>query len=327
MKIGSREIERCHYGFATLLAPMANVTNAPFRAVALAHQCGLTVSEMVSSEHLLTGGVAGLNALRMERTLGAKNQVIQLLGGDPSRMAEAALVAESEGADVIDINMGCPIRRIAHGCDSGVALMRDPARAAAIVRAMVGAVKVPVTVKIRAGWDDQSINAVELARVLEASGAAMLTVHARTAGAVYSGPARLGVIAEVKRAVGVPVVGNGGVNSAEDAVIMARETGCDGVMIGRGALGNPWIFASLAQGIACVPTLAERVTVAVSYVDALIAHVGEGKATREVRKNLRWFFAGTELEGAVRKLLPACDSRARIVTALATALENPASDV
>ncbi len=317
MKFGpSIEVPPCAHGFVTALAPMANVTNPPFRSLARDFGCGLTVSEMVASQHLVKGGVAGLNALRMERAPGEGAHVVQLLGGDPALMAEAARMAEAEGADALDVNMGCPIRRIRHGHDAGVALMGAPERAAAVIDAMVRAVKIPVSAKLRAGTSEANVNAVEVARAVEQAGASLLTVHARTADAGHEGEASLAVIAAVKRAVSVPVIGNGGVKSVEDAVTMARETGCDGVMIGRGALGNPWLFRALATGERQDVTLRDRRDAVLGYARWYCAFVGEGAASRELRKHLRWFYAGTPVEEPLRERLGALDSMAAIERAL-----------
>ncbi len=312
MKFGSIDIEPCAYGFVTALAPMANVTNPPFRSLARGYGCGLTVSEMVASHHLVKGGVNGLNALRMERAPGPGPHVVQLLGGDPALMAEAARMAEAEGADALDVNMGCPIRRIQHGCDAGVALMREPSRAAAVISAMVRAVKIPVSAKLRAGASAHEINAVAVARAVEDAGASMLTVHARTADAVHHGEARLSVLGEVKSAVRVAVLGNGGVASVDDARRMVAETGCDGVMIGRGALGNPWLFRALETGATVDVTLADRRDAALEYARWHVTFAGEQAAARELRKYIRWFYSGTDRVAQVRAALPMFDSLATI---------------
>jgi tRNA-dihydrouridine synthase B len=318
MRFGtSIEIAPCAYGFVTALAPMANVTNPPFRSLARSFGCGLTVSEMVASQHLVKGGVAGLNALRMERAPGGGPHVVQLLGGDPALMAEAARMAEAEGADALDVNMGCPIRRIRHGHDAGVALMESPSRAAAVIEAMVHAVRIPVSAKLRAGTSGANVNAVAVARAVEDAGASLVTVHARTADAGHDGAARLAVIAEVKASVRVPVVGNGGVRTIDDAVSMARSTGCDGVMIGRGALGNPWLFRALQSGARSTVSLGDRREAVLEYARWYCDFVGEAAASRELRKHVRWFYAGTEAEALVRERLHTLDSLAAIERALA----------
>lgn len=312
------------HGFVTALAPMANVTNPPSRALAIAYDCSYTVTEMVSAHHLVHGGVQGLNALRLEKiqdNTQATPHIVQLLGSDPALMAEAARIVVEQGADGIDINMGCPIRRIAHGCDAGVALMREPKRAAAIVTAVHKASGLPVSAKLRAGWDSESVNAVEVAKELQDAGACALVVHARTKDQVYSGDPKLAVIRAVKAAVSIPVVGNGGVQSVEDACKMHDETNCDGVMIGRGALGNPWLFRALAQGQSLVPTLLERLAAARSYTEWYVQFVGEKTAAREVRKHLCWFLKNTEVEALMRAALPTFTSVSAVYSTIET-LEN-----
>jgi tRNA-dihydrouridine synthase B len=276
----------------TALAPMAAVTNAPFRQLCREHGCSITVTEMVASEALVRG--VGRNELRMERAPGETPLIVQLFGGKPDTMAEAARIAvEEAGAEIVDINMGCPVRKIL-GSGAGVALMREPDRAAAIVRAMVQAVgdRVPVTVKIRAGWDEESMNAPEFAKQLEGAGAAAIAIHARTKEQVHSGAARWEVIAAVKRAVSVPVMGNGGIATIDDVRRMKAETGCDVVMLGRAAHGNPWIFRSLLAGRDLPPTTAERFAAVRRHLDLYIAWAGEGTAVREMRKHLAWYLRG-----------------------------------
>lgn len=318
MQIGKHTIPTTPDGFATVLAPMASITNPPFRVLAREHGCGMTVTEMVSSELLCSGSaIAASVALRMERAPGERLFVVQLFGGEPALMAEAARLAEAEGADVIDVNMGCPVRKISGKYNAGVALMRDPARAAAIVDAMVRAVRVPITAKIRAGWDDAHVNAPEVARALEGAGVAMITVHGRTRAMVHEGEARLEVIRSVKRAVRVPVVGNGGVRSLEDARRMHRETGCEGVMIGRGAHGNPWLFRSLSAGRDLPPSEDERFDAMARHLELYVLHAGEARAAREMRKHLLWYLAGTPALQAFRAELPRLDTVAALREAIA----------
>jgi nifR3 family TIM-barrel protein len=313
------QIPRTAHGFFTALAPMANVTNPPSRALAIAYQCGYTVTEMVSAHHLVHGGVQGLNALRLEKIQGnaqSTPHVVQLLGSDPDLMAEASRIVAEQGADAIDINMGCPIRRIAHGCDAGVALMREPKKAALVLSAVRRASALPVSAKLRAGWDEQSVNAVEVSMALQDAGACGLVLHARTREQVYSGDPRMAVISAVKAAVQIPVVGNGGVQTVQDAVAMHAQTGCDGVMIGRGALGNPWLFTELHTGVALSPSLTERLTAAREYTAWYVQFAGENAAARQVRKHLCWFVKGTSVEAELRVALPTFTSTAAIFETL-----------
>lgn len=271
---------------------MAAVTNAPFRQLCREEGCAITVTEMVASEALVRG--AGRTELRMERAPGERPLVVQLFGSNPDTMAEAARIAVDEaGADVVDVNMGCPVRKIL-GTGAGVMLMREPTRAAAIVRAMDRAVgsRAPVTAKIRAGWDDSHVNAVEVAQALEDAGAAAISIHARTKEQVHGGEARWEIIGDVKKAVRVPVLGNGGVKNASDAKRMREVSGCDAVMIGRGAHGNPWLFRKLADGLDYTPTREERFRTIRRHFDLYMEWAGEAIAVREMRKHLAWYLRG-----------------------------------
>lgn len=231
-----------------LLAPMASVSEMPFRVLALELGAGLATTELISAAGIFYKNRRTRQYLTFDRER-ERPYSVQLFGGAPEVMATAARAAVEHGADIVDINMGCPVRKVT-GTGAGSALMCDTARAADIVRAMRTAVGdgVPVTAKIRSGWDDGSINAVDLARQLEDAGCAALAVHARTRAQGYSGHADWSLIARVKQAVRMPIIGNGDVVTFADAHRMRSETGCDAVMIGRGALGNPWIFSSLKAG-------------------------------------------------------------------------------
>jgi nifR3 family TIM-barrel protein len=277
------------------LAPMAAVTNAPFRALAKEMGCGLTVTEMVSSEALVRG--KGGTDLRMERAPGEWPLSIQLFGCDPAVMAEAAGMVEDAGAEIVDVNMGCPVDKIA-GRGGGVALMREPSAAAAIVAAMAKRVRIPVTAKIRAGWDDAHLNAPEVARALEDAGAKAIAVHARTKEQVHAGAARWDVVARVKASVRVPVIGNGGIRGAADARAMKESTGCDGVMVARGAQGNPWIFRSILAGEDLPPTRAERFAAVRGHLRHYVEYAGMRRAATEMRKHLCWYLRG--LPGAAQ---------------------------
>jgi tRNA-dihydrouridine synthase B len=302
------------------LAPMAAVTNAPFRQLCREHGAGLAVTEMVASVALVAGTGAERaernRALRMERAPGERPLVVQLYGGDPSMMAEAArMVADETGAEVIDVNMGCPVRKI-NGSGAGVALMREPARAAAIVRAMSDAVRVPITVKIRAGIDDDSITAPEFARTLEGAGAKAIAIHARTKSQVHTGGARWELIAAVKQAVSIPVLGNGGVSSPEEAIRMRRETGCDAVMVGRAAQGNPWFFRGARMGRTYLPSVDERFAAIRRHVALYVEWAGEALAVREVRKHLGWYLRGMAGSATLRARLQDMISQAALHAAL-----------
>ncbi len=290
----------------TALAPMAAITNAPFRAICKAHGCGLTVTEMVSAEALVRN--AKKTRVRMDRAAGEEILSVQLFGGTAAVMAEATRIAQDAGADIVDVNMGCPVRKISGG-GAGVALMREPARAAAIVEAMVRVARVPVTVKLRAGWDDSSVNAPDVARAVEQAGAALIAVHGRTRDQVHAGEARWEVIGAVKQAVRVPVLGNGGVRTVEDALRMKRVSGCDGVMIARGAQGNPWIFRGIAAGKEEAPSASERFAVMRRHLCLYVEQVGEARAVIEIRKHLCWYVATLPGSAAFREELHAANDR------------------
>lgn len=265
------------------LAPMAGVTNAPFRLIA--RECG---SGPVTSEEIDARALAHDNPRTREiaRYLpGERPIAMQLLGADPDVLAEAARRLEAGGADAIDLNMGCPVPKIvAKG--QGAALMRDPTGASRIFRFMRKAIRVPLTIKIRGGWDDQSVNAAEIARVAESEGVDAITVHPRTRSQQFTGRAPWDIIASVVDAVRLPVTGNGDVRSRADAEAMRRVTGCAGVMVGRGALGAPWVFA------AAPPARAERARVIRRHCELIMALLPERSALIQLRKHLAWYADG-----------------------------------
>lgn len=305
------------------LAPMAGVAEAPFRAICKRMGAGLTFTEMVSAKGLHynpdSPGTREVLTLAPEETPCA----VQLFGADPAIMAEqAARVLERFGDHValIDINMGCPVTKVV-GKGEGSALMRTPELAAEIVAAVVAAVPVPVTVKFRSGWDPSTRNAVEFARSMEAAGASALAVHGRTRSQFYRGEADWGVIADVKAAVAVPVIGSGDVFSADHVVGMLDRTGADGVMVARGAQGNPWIFreahALLATGERLgPPTPRERIEMAREHARALVAFFGE-RAVSRMRKHVAWYVASMPAASYVRGRVNACTTHAELDALLA----------
>lgn len=307
MRIGNTEIAH-----GLFLAPLAGVSDRSFRRMARRFGAEYTVSEMVSAKALCYEQLskrpvtdtrvrtAPLAAVFREE----EPMAVQLFGAEPSFVAEAARLLESgeyRGAcgeippAAIDINMGCPMAKIV-GNGEGSALLKDPALAADIVRATVRATSLPVTVKIRAGWDAESINAVEVAKRLEDAGASMICVHGRTRAQMYAPSADWSIIRAVKEAVSVPVVGNGDVFSGEDALRMLRETGCDGVMIARGAQGNPWIFSEVSAALEgrpyTPPTLTERLSIALEHAEDIVREKGERIGIAESRKHMAWYLHG-----------------------------------
>lgn len=276
------------------LAPMAGITDLPFRLICRRLGCGMTVSEMVSAKGLLYKNVKTTEMLRIDD--GERPTAIQLFGSVPEELAEAARMVEAGGADMIDFNMGCPVPKIVNNGE-GSALMKQPQLAHDILAAMVKAVKIPVTVKFRAGWDDSNRNAVEIAKAVEAAGVSAVAVHGRTRQQFYEGKADWGIIAEVKQAVKVPVFGNGDIFTVEDGLRMLAETGVDGLMIGRGADGNPWIFRELAAVLRgeerpAAPSLQERLAQAAEHLDMLIDYKGEHISVKEMRRHISAYLKG-----------------------------------
>ena len=278
-----------------VLAPMAGVTDLAFRRTCREKGAGLTVTEMVSAKALCYQDRKSRGLLKLAP--GEHPVSAQIFGSDPVCMAEAAqIAAELSGADLIDINMGCPVGKVVANGD-GSALMKDPEKAARIAEAVVKASPVPVTVKMRRGWDKGSINAVELAKMLEQAGVSAIAVHGRTRTQMYSGQADWTTIGQVKETVSVPVIANGDIFSAEDAVRILQFTGADMAMIGRGCFGNPWLFqqaqaALEGRPIPPLPPLAERWDTAVRQIELAVADKGEHIALLEARKQLCWYLKG-----------------------------------
>lgn len=276
------------------LAPMAGITDLPFRLICRRLGCGMTVSEMVSAKGLLYKNVKTTEMLRIDD--GERPTAIQLFGSVPAELAEAARMVEASGADMIDFNMGCPVPKIVNNGE-GSALMKNPQLAHDILAAMVNAVKIPVTVKFRAGWDDDNRNAVEIARAVEAAGVSSVAVHGRTRQQFYEGKADWSIIADVKQAVKVPVFGNGDIFTVADGLRMLEQTGCDGLMIGRGADGNPWLFTALAaalrgEPLPQPPSLKERLAQASEHLAMLIAYKNEVVAVKEMRRHISAYLKG-----------------------------------
>ncbi|MDD2443334.1 MAG: tRNA dihydrouridine synthase DusB [Desulfotomaculaceae bacterium] len=295
MKIGSVRLDN-----PVIAAPMAGVTDRAFRIIARETGCGLVCTEMVSDQALLYGNPKTCGLLDISGETGPIS--MQIFGSNAAYMAAAAAIVESRGAWLIDINMGCPTPKIVKNGE-GSALMKEPDRAVEIVKAVVERVQAPVTVKMRKGWDESSVNAVELARLVVDAGAAAVTVHGRTRSQFYAGKADWEIIAAVKRAVDVPVIGNGDIRTPQDALSMMEQTGCDGVMIGRAALGNPWVLSQTVRYLETGellpgPTIQERVKKALKHFELLIKIKGETVAVWEIRKHAAWYMKG--LRGAAR---------------------------
>ena len=288
MKI--KDLEFNHIAF---LAPMAGIADLAFRELCVQYGAAYTVSEMVSSKGLTMGDKksAQLLTLGNNRPAGA-----QIFGDDPEIMAKAAIKCLDFKPDIIDINMGCPAPKIAMN-GGGASLMKKPELAYEITKAVVEAVDIPVTVKIRKGWDDESVNAVQMAELAEKAGADAITVHGRTRQQMYSGSVDFDIIAQVKKAVGIPVIANGDIKDEQSAAIMLEKTNADAIMIGRGALGNPWVFSKInAYFDECrvlpEPSVTQKMAIMLKHIQKIIEYKGEYTAMREARHHAAYYTKG-----------------------------------
>lgn len=277
-----------------LLAPMSGVTDRPFRRLVRRFGAGLVVSEMIASDAMLREVRDELRKAEIDAD--DAPAVVQLAGWDPLVMAEAARVAVGGGAAIVDINMGCPVKKVVNRL-AGSALMRDEGLAGRIIEAVVAAVPVPVTLKMRTGWDDLDRNAPRLARIAENAGVRMITVHGRTRCQMYTGRADWNFIGEVKNAVQVPVIANGDITSPDEAEACLAQSGADGVMIGRGACGRPWILRQVADRLAgrgdgAGPSVGELKAILVAHLEAMLAHYGVDAGLRNARKHVGWYSQG-----------------------------------
>lgn len=305
-----------HHALANpvLLAPMTGVSDLPFRRLAARLGAGLVVSEMVASRELVTERP---DVVRRSAGVGLSPHVVQLVGCEARWMAEGARMAEAAGADIIDINMGCPSREVT-GRLSGSALMREPDHALSLIEAVLGAVRVPVTLKMRLGWDERSLNAPELARRAEAAGIQLVTVHGRTRCQFFKGEADWKRVAAVKAAVAIPVIVNGDILDPGSAEVALERSGADGVMVGRGAYGAPWMPARIAQALATGsdpgdPGLGAQADIAREHIAAMLSHYGRALGLRNARKHVGWYLETSGQATAVVK-----DWRRRLCTE-----ENP----
>ena len=278
-----------------ILAPMSGVSDLPFRRTAKELGAGMVVSEMIASWAMIRENRKTLSMAELDGCGGLS--ALQLAGCDPGAMADAARLGVDKGADLIDINFGCPVKKVAIGQLAGSALMRDEAAAAAILEATVNAVRVPVTLKMRMGWDRSSLNAPRLARIAQDAGVRMVTVHGRTRQQLYNGTADWDFIAQVKTAVNIPVIANGDILTEEDAADALRRSGADGVMIGRACYGRPWFLAQVAHFLRTGqrlpdPPLARQKSIVTRHYQAMLSRFGHDAGVRLARKHVGWYSRG-----------------------------------
>lgn len=304
LKIGNVELNN-----PFILAPMAGVCDLPFRLLCKEKGAALVCTEMVSAKAIFYNNKNTEELLTIDKNEGPVS--LQLFGSEPELMAEMAKRIEDRGFEILDFNMGCPVPKVVNNGE-GSALMKNPVLAGKIIEAMAKAISKPVTVKIRAGFDEEHINAVEIARIAQESGAAAVTVHGRTREQYYSGKANRDVIRDVKNAISIPVIGNGDIDSYESAKHMLEYTGCDGVAIGRGAEGNPWIFEELIAGASGIeytrPSSIEVKEMIMRHAKMLIEYKGEYIGVREMRKHAAWYTAGFKGASKLRGRLNEAES-------------------
>lgn len=310
MRIGDVVLEN-----EVFLAPMAGVTDLAFRLICKEYGSGLLYTEMINAKALCYDDEKTKGMLKIEEE--EHPVAVQIFGSEPEFIASATEILNEHSNEILDINMGCPAPKVVKNGD-GSALMKTPQLAAKVIEAAAKKSKKPVTVKFRKGWDEDSINAVEFAKMAEASGAQAITIHGRTRAQYYSGTADWDIIEEIKNAVKIPIIGNGDIVTIEDAINIRKNTGCDAIMIGRGAQGNPWIFNRINHymktgEILPEPTAEEKIRTAIKHFNLAIKEDGEYVAVREMRKHLGWYLKGMKKSARLRDEINKLESAKEVV--------------
>ena len=319
MKIGNLNLDN-----RVFLSPMAGVTDLPFRLICKEQDCGMLYTEMVNAKALCYDDQNTKKMLKIEEE--EHPVAIQIYGSDPEYMGGAAKILNSYPNEILDINMGCPAPKVVKNGD-GSALLKNPELAAKVLKAVVGNSEKPVTLKIRKGWDDTCINAVEIAKIAEDCGISAIAIHGRTREQYYSGKADCDIIRQVKENVSIPVIGNGDVFEVEDAINMLNQTNCDAIMIGRGAQGNPWIFKRINHymqtgEILPEPTLEEKINTAKKHLKLAVEEHGEYVAVREMRKHIAWYLKGLRNSARVRDEINKIESYEEVVNKLESYMQD-----
>ncbi|MER0281250.1 tRNA dihydrouridine synthase DusB [Clostridioides difficile] len=319
MKIGNLELKN-----KVFLSPMAGVTDLPFRLICKEQGCGLLYTEMINGKALCYDDENTKKMLKIEEE--EHPVAVQIFGSEPDFMGRAAEIMNYYSNEILDINMGCPAPKVVKNGD-GSALMKNPKLAEKVLKAVVKNSKKPVTLKIRKGWDDNSVNAVEIAKIAEACGISALAIHGRTREQFYTGKADWNIIAEIKKNLNIPVIGNGDVFTIEDSINMLDKTGCDAIMIGRGAQGNPWIFKRINHymntgEILPEPTLNEKISTAIKHLKLAVEEHGEYVAVREMRKHIAWYLKGLRNSARLRDEINKIEDYQEVVSKLEYYMED-----
>ncbi|CZR98980.1 MULTISPECIES: tRNA dihydrouridine synthase DusB [unclassified Clostridioides] len=319
MKIGNLELKN-----KVFLSPMAGVTDLPFRLICKEQGCGLLYTEMINGKALCYDDENTKKMLKIEEE--EHPVAVQIFGSEPDFMGRAAEIMNDYSNEILDINMGCPAPKVVKNGD-GSALMKNPKLAEKVLKAVVKNSKKPVTLKIRKGWDDNSVNAVEIAKIAEACGISALAIHGRTREQFYTGKADWNIIAEIKKNLNIPVIGNGDVFTIEDSINMLDKTGCDAIMIGRGAQGNPWIFKRINHymntgEILPEPTLNEKISTAIKHLKLAVEEHGEYVAVREMRKHIAWYLKGLRNSARLRDEINKIEDYQEVVSKLEYYMED-----